>query len=179
MVHEQVLAPALKVESALQERHWLAAGPEQVAQELSHARQFPVAASKTQPGLHVHWPKFREALGLQAVQELEDAAVQVWQVLSQAVQTKVAGSEKNPSLHKQLDLVGTAASVAGQVRQPLELAEMKQVWQVVWQLAQSPVKVIAFPGGQTQAPFNKVAEALQEVQTKLFEPSRPHVAQEK
>jgi hypothetical protein len=179
VVHEQVLAPALKVESALQERQFVERGPEQVAQEVSQARQFPVVASKTQPGLHVHWPKFREAFGLQPVQELDDAAVHVWQVLSQAVQARVTGSGKNPSLHKQLDLVGTAASVAGQVRQPLELADMKQVWQVVWQLAQSPVKVIAFPGGQTQAPFNKVAVALQEVQTKLFEPSRPQVAQEK
>lgn len=56
---------------------------------------------------------------------------------------------------------------------------MKQVWQVVWQLLQSPVKVIALPVGQTQAPDTRVALALQLVHTMLFEASRPQVAQEK
>lgn len=127
LVHAQVFAPALKVASALQDKHWFAAVPEHVAQETSQARQFPVAASKTHPGLQVHCPRFKDAFGLQPVQVFAVAAVQVWQVLSQAVHASVTGSGKNPSLHMQLDLLGTEVNVAGHVKQPFELPEMKQV----------------------------------------------------
>lgn len=91
LLHVQVDVPALKVESALQDKHWLAATPEHVAQELWHFRQSPVAASSTQPGLQVHWPRLSAALALQEEHVLAVFEVQVRQVLWQAVQAKVVG----------------------------------------------------------------------------------------